>query len=89
MSALPGIHYCKDHQGNSSHYDKNNCVVCNSIRKEDLIAFIKENLHIEVKEDTGCSCCYGPPGVTVSLVLCGEKISSDGFSLPSCDCNDD
>ena len=27
--ALLGGHYCKDHQGNTSHYDKKNCLVCN------------------------------------------------------------
>jgi len=26
--ALEGEHYCKDHQGNHSHYDKHNCIVC-------------------------------------------------------------
>lgn len=28
MSALPGNHYCLEHQGNSSHYDENNCDLC-------------------------------------------------------------
>lgn len=28
MSALPGEHYCLMHQGNHSHYDKRNCLVC-------------------------------------------------------------
>ena len=28
MSALPGMHYCKEHQGNHSHYDCHNCDVC-------------------------------------------------------------
>ena len=26
--ALPGEHYCEKHQGNHSHYDEHNCVVC-------------------------------------------------------------
>jgi hypothetical protein len=26
--SLPGNHYCLAHQGNHSHYDKINCVVC-------------------------------------------------------------
>lgn len=28
MSALPGEHLCADHQGNHSHYDPQNCVIC-------------------------------------------------------------
>ena len=27
-SALPGEHYCKKHQGNTSHYDRDSCKVC-------------------------------------------------------------
>lgn len=39
MSALPGGHYCKDHQGNHSHYDPNNCTVCRlRAENEQLIA---------------------------------------------------
>lgn len=30
-SALPGMNYCEDHQGNHSHYAKHNCVVCTLI----------------------------------------------------------
>lgn len=26
--ALPGEHYCREHQGNHSHYDPKNCTVC-------------------------------------------------------------
>ncbi len=26
--ALPGMHYCKNHQGNHSHYAEHNCEVC-------------------------------------------------------------
>lgn len=26
--ALPGMHYCIDHQGNHSHYAQKNCTVC-------------------------------------------------------------
>jgi len=26
--AMEGEHYCVDHQGNHSHYDKKNCRVC-------------------------------------------------------------
>jgi hypothetical protein len=26
--ALPGEHYCKAHQGNTSHYHPDNCTVC-------------------------------------------------------------
>ena len=26
--ALPGEHYCKNHQGNHSHYAPHNCTVC-------------------------------------------------------------
>ena len=33
MSALPGTHLCKDHQGNHSHYDKENCEIC-KLRKQ-------------------------------------------------------
>lgn len=25
---LPGMHYCKEHQGNHSHYAEQNCEVC-------------------------------------------------------------
>lgn len=28
MSALPGEHYCKNHQGYLGHYDPKNCTVC-------------------------------------------------------------
>lgn len=29
MSAvLPGMHYCRIHQGNHSHYAEHNCAVC-------------------------------------------------------------
>lgn len=27
-SALPGMHYCLEHQGNHAHYSSHNCVVC-------------------------------------------------------------
>ena len=27
-SALPGEHYCAEHQGNHSHYTEKNCTVC-------------------------------------------------------------
>ena len=33
MSALPGTHLRKDHQGNHSHYDKENCEIC-KLRKQ-------------------------------------------------------
>lgn len=26
--ALPGEHLCTKHQGNTSHYDKENCTIC-------------------------------------------------------------
>lgn len=26
--ALPGVHLCKAHQGNHSHYAEENCLVC-------------------------------------------------------------
>ena len=26
--ALPGMHYCRAHQGNHSHYAEHNCAVC-------------------------------------------------------------
>jgi len=56
------------------------------MNKEELIEFLKENLSIEIKEpDSGCSCCYGPPSVSVVLKLDGETISEDWFHLPECD----
>jgi hypothetical protein len=27
-AALPGEHLCIDHQGNNSHYDRLNCIIC-------------------------------------------------------------
>jgi hypothetical protein len=27
-TALPGEHYCVNHQGNHSHYAEHNCTVC-------------------------------------------------------------
>ena len=27
-AALPGEHYCENHQGNCSHYAEENCTVC-------------------------------------------------------------
>ena len=38
-AALPGSYYCSNHQGNHSHYDEKNCVVCNLER--ELAAALK------------------------------------------------
>jgi len=53
------------------------------MNKEELIKFLEENLSIEVEETgEGCSCCYGPPSISIKLKLDGETISEDWFNLP-------
>jgi len=34
-SALPGSHYCKNHQGNGSHYSTQNCHLCYALARID------------------------------------------------------
>jgi len=31
MAALPGMHYCEKHQGNSAHYAVHNCDLCRAL----------------------------------------------------------
>jgi hypothetical protein len=42
MGALPGEHYCLEHQGNHSHYAPHNCTVCR-LKKE--LKSAREALH--------------------------------------------
>lgn len=42
--ALPGVHLCKKHQGNHSHYANENCLVCK------MAVIIKELLEREGAE---------------------------------------
>lgn len=34
-NALKGQHYCKNHQGNHSHYAKHNCDLCKALERID------------------------------------------------------
>lgn len=46
MSALPGNHYCREHQGNSSHYDPQNCEMCNLLAAlEAMLEAHKQLMH--------------------------------------------
>lgn len=51
MAALMGSHYCREHQGNHSHYDPHNCELCmahNKIRElQDELALVKAQLRVE------------------------------------------
>lgn len=42
---LPYEHYCKKHQGNTSHYAEENCTVCASLKAQGeqakLIAYLR------------------------------------------------
>lgn len=49
--------------------------------KAELKEYLKENLKIVVNETGPCSYGYGGRYVDVSLVLEGEVISSDSFSI--------
>lgn len=40
--ALPGEHLCADHQGNHSHYDRLNCVICHLERENRAFRLIIE-----------------------------------------------
>ena len=54
--------------------------------EEELIDFIKKNLSIQIDETGGgCSCCCGPPTVTIKIKLKNEIISEDFFNLPQCE----
>jgi len=47
--------------------------------KEELIGFLKDNLHIEVNRTWNT---FNPnEWVDIKLLLCEEEISSDGFEL--------
>ena len=37
MSQNPGFHYCIAHQGNGSHYDKENCELCAAEKEIDRL----------------------------------------------------
>jgi hypothetical protein len=42
MSTLPGTHLCAEHQGNHSHYDKQNCEICKlQAQRDALLAVLK------------------------------------------------
>lgn len=51
-SALPGQHYCLEHQGNHSHYDKRNCSLCMAIaalrEATDVLEVLRRGHGIEV-----------------------------------------
>jgi len=58
--ALPGEHYCENHQGNHSHYASHNCTVCKleaqkTRSQEHYIKLLKElqyrNSELEVEND--------------------------------------
>jgi len=49
--------------------------------REELITYLKENLKIVVSETGSDSYGYGGQYVDVSLMLEGEVISSDSFSV--------
>jgi len=40
MPALPGEHHCENHQSNTSHYAKHNCVQCRLLDFADRIQFL-------------------------------------------------
>ncbi len=35
--ALPGSHFCVDHQGNHSHYAKHNCELCVALAEVEAL----------------------------------------------------
>lgn len=53
----------------------------NEMTREELITYLKENLKIVVSETGSDSYGYGGQYVDVSLMLEGEVISSDSFSV--------
>lgn len=36
-TSIPGETYCKEHQGNHSHYDQRNCTVCQLMAEVQLL----------------------------------------------------
>jgi hypothetical protein len=44
MPALTGEHFCKEHQGNSSHYAKENCALCKLQKKYKRVQKVLEEL---------------------------------------------
>lgn len=52
----------------------------NSITKKELIEFLKENLALDIKEESDYSGSY--KYVDIKLRLCEEVISTISFSIP-------
>ena len=55
--ALPGSHFCANHQGNHSHYDPQNCELCIALAgtNEKRLLFLLHELRTEINSWT-------PPG---------------------------
>lgn len=47
--ALPGEHYCLEHQGNHSHYDPKNCTVCTLTRRVTALESENASLRLDLK----------------------------------------
>jgi hypothetical protein len=59
-TSIPGETYCKEHQGNHSHYDERNCTLCKSQKR---IAELEGDLNItRLQRDAKlCSQCPRTP----------------------------
>jgi hypothetical protein len=47
---LSGRHYCKDHQGNNSHYDSDNCELCQAIKSSGEMKYSTKIISDVAKE---------------------------------------
>lgn len=63
--ALPGEHYCLEHQGNHSHYDPTNCTVCR----------LRKQLHearLRINRETGDCCENEKRSLNGGCTNCGD-----------------